>query len=777
MNKQLATSAMLQLQTACCPSGVEQAAQGPLSGWSKGRAGDVQPGFDVALAEALPSQSPDDAARPNTQRTTRAVPEHTQRGDCSEQESAVEPSNQKSGRQLPVQHSDEMHAYQQGLGLHCVPASPASGVTDIGVVQVIEDSSVADATLEPVGLAGTQLISDQVLSIDVLAGQSVPDEVHDASLGAPGSLPNIAGDSGDYPAYSDLAEPTRVQSDVDQLSLLSSNDMTGRSAADGLASDLGLPQATGLAAEDAVISSAVSDLSSTASGTQSPTGLASVGQAYDGEYPLAGASAGNDLVVGDTRLDETADSSGSARLEHPFTRVRRYNPEQRRSLDGSVRTGTEAQPTGDRVNYGEPQSHGASQPRQSIVADAWPDNQLPHDQAAAAQHKTGSAQHQANSVGNGSGAPDASGSNRTVPGNYSDDFGGEPYHGEQVQYRSHEWFHAGGVETPTGRMLEPTAVSRNRVEPMADSRTFAVRTGADQYVVEGSQQSEAQPDTQVGSIRARENSRQSLDLLATDTVAANGVGARTSEGIQERPSLAAVASRSSRNPVLASVSRTRAEESIVEPNKVTAVGDSETTMSQPTLGSLEQASTVEVRPQIAGETIAGPVQSHEPTSSHSVVDQIVSRVNIEVGSASQKVTIGLQPESLGSVEVQLELEDGRVVASLAAETAETRRILRVSADQLVDALKAQGLEVTEVRITESQTAQLNLRYDDLSNEFAQGQFQDTNESGSHMTGFGQSGQRDQGRPYSFYRPQTHVAWSGHGDEAFSEASGQLELRA
>lgn len=203
----------------------------------------------------------------------------------------------------------------------------------------------------------------------------------------------------------------------------------------------------------------------------------------------------------------------------------------------------------------------------------------------------------------------------------------------------------------------------------------------------------------------------------------------------------------------------------------------EATANHQAPGISDQAGTAEIKAQSLEQPAAQPTQLDEPISSRSVIDQIVEKIDIETGAVRQKVIIGLEPESLGRVEVRLEVERGRVVAGFAAETAETRRILRLSADKLVDALKAQGLEVTAIRVAVSPPAQSELAHNDLRSEFAQSQSGNMSDSNSHTAGFGQSGQRDHGRPHSFYEAQPNLPWNGYGEDTMNAELGRLELRA
>jgi flagellar hook-length control protein FliK len=78
---------------------------------------------------------------------------------------------------------------------------------------------------------------------------------------------------------------------------------------------------------------------------------------------------------------------------------------------------------------------------------------------------------------------------------------------------------------------------------------------------------------------------------------------------------------------------------------------------------------------------------------HSIVDQISVNITKAVKADMDKIEIRLRPESLGRVEVSLEVaRDGRVVAAVTADSRDTLELLRADARGLERALQDAGLK-------------------------------------------------------------------------------------
>jgi len=79
-----------------------------------------------------------------------------------------------------------------------------------------------------------------------------------------------------------------------------------------------------------------------------------------------------------------------------------------------------------------------------------------------------------------------------------------------------------------------------------------------------------------------------------------------------------------------------------------------------------------------------------------VMDQISVNITRAVNSGFDKINIQLQPESLGKVDVSLELaKDGKITAVIQAENKETLELLSRDAKELTKALQEAGLQLDE----------------------------------------------------------------------------------
>jgi flagellar hook-length control protein FliK len=97
-----------------------------------------------------------------------------------------------------------------------------------------------------------------------------------------------------------------------------------------------------------------------------------------------------------------------------------------------------------------------------------------------------------------------------------------------------------------------------------------------------------------------------------------------------------------------------------------------------------------------------------------VTEQIAVQVAKAVQSDSNRITIQLKPESLGRIDVQLDIRhDGHVAASIAADKQETLDWLRRDAAHLDQALKDAGLK------TDSGSLSFNLREQRTADQFGE----------------------------------------------------------
>lgn len=84
-----------------------------------------------------------------------------------------------------------------------------------------------------------------------------------------------------------------------------------------------------------------------------------------------------------------------------------------------------------------------------------------------------------------------------------------------------------------------------------------------------------------------------------------------------------------------------------------------------------------------------------------VVDWLRGLVRVARGDGFASARISLAPPELGQLEIKLTVRDGRVVADIAAETAEAANVLVASSADLRRSLEASGLVVQDLNVTQA----------------------------------------------------------------------------
>jgi flagellar hook-length control protein FliK len=217
----------------------------------------------------------------------------------------------------------------------------------------------------------------------------------------------------------------------------------------------------------------------------------------------------------------------------------------------------------------------------------------------------------------------------------------------------------------------------------------------------------------------------------------------------------------------------------------------ESSETQPSSGwSQQQIGMAAPHADEAVERYAPTGETTEAARPRSVVDQVVSKVSYEALANKSCITIGLEPERLGSIEVRVELENGRVLTSIAAETDEARRALKSATDRLVSALRDQGIDASEVRVSSMHAVKPDSSNSELRQESEQWQQRDSAAANQQMSSQGSWDQRGHQGHEAFNRPHSLGVWRNYGlefqemasDSLLSGAAGdntavQLEYRA
>ncbi|HOB92341.1 MAG: flagellar hook-length control protein FliK [Bacillota bacterium] len=804
----MSTNSMPQLLTSVNVLGVEQAATGSTFDGATAPSHAAQAEFDAELAQALLAQSAG-AAGSEARKEVQSVPAGTQSNDFAEPDSAGERPIQRSEKRA-AQLIDEAYACEQGAGLNSI-LSAASASTVHGVLQEILEHSGSEQAFELVGSVESPLEASGPAVISPAMGQA-------ASIGSP-----VQGVGHGQPDRMQEA-----QGGDSQFGIPAMGEEAGLTALDGLGPGPAALGTVGGSTEQGTLMDGSFGINAESPMTDGPVGI-DQRQSSVGTWIRQKDSSG--LAQTTPNTEETALSERGSGLERVGVARRSAGQLQRRgqatsgravsrgaagsnraSLNGGIRI-----PNGRSYVGGREQVSSQSQGLHETIDPSDLPGRIGHShRPGASVHRPGPTAHSLQSIVGTGVEHHVRVDNRPINVQYvlSEAVGSQSSALSDLQesvvesVADQDWI----------QELVRDAYGVLNSRPIGESEISGPTESAQGFSSQGVAAANRPVQTlgTVGTAGDGTDTSAALDMIGTagdgtDTSAAlDMIGtasdeAGTSAGFGDGPHSATVgltaspegippekwdgvavirqseaAAAQQRRPV-SSQGRGAPAVELGEAAKIersqAIARQREATANHQAPGISDQAGTAEIKAQSLEQPAAQPTQLDEPISSRSVIDQIVEKIDIETGAVRQKVIIGLEPESLGRVEVRLEVERGRVVAGFAAETAETRRILRLSADKLVDALKAQGLDVTAIRVAVSPPAQSELAHNDLRSEFAQSQSGNMSDSNSHTAGFGQSGQRDHGRPYSFYEAQPNLPWNGYGEDTMNAELGRLELRA
>jgi flagellar hook-length control protein FliK len=85
--------------------------------------------------------------------------------------------------------------------------------------------------------------------------------------------------------------------------------------------------------------------------------------------------------------------------------------------------------------------------------------------------------------------------------------------------------------------------------------------------------------------------------------------------------------------------------------------------------------------------------------------ELSKRMHEQISQGQWKMKFALKPSTLGAVDVQLEMKDGKLAAVFQADNALTQNLLQHSSQQLKDNLKDLGLEQTYVQVDQQNAGQ------------------------------------------------------------------------
>ncbi len=110
-----------------------------------------------------------------------------------------------------------------------------------------------------------------------------------------------------------------------------------------------------------------------------------------------------------------------------------------------------------------------------------------------------------------------------------------------------------------------------------------------------------------------------------------------------------------------------------------------------------------------GQTLQQATQAQKPATpqqaahQREVMQQVTVQITKAMNAGADKINIQLRPASLGRVEVQLEMAEGRITATVVADSKETLDLLKSGAKDLAKSLNSAGLQ------TDSNDLEFSLR--------------------------------------------------------------------
>jgi flagellar hook-length control protein FliK len=106
--------------------------------------------------------------------------------------------------------------------------------------------------------------------------------------------------------------------------------------------------------------------------------------------------------------------------------------------------------------------------------------------------------------------------------------------------------------------------------------------------------------------------------------------------------------------------------------------------------------------QNADKVLAGQAKIDVPPSSPKFTEQIAQRINIMNGEQLQTARIQLDPPELGSLEIKLKVQQDQVSVSFTSGNQVVRDALESQAPRLKEMLEQQGVELTDVNVSDQQ---------------------------------------------------------------------------
>ena len=82
-----------------------------------------------------------------------------------------------------------------------------------------------------------------------------------------------------------------------------------------------------------------------------------------------------------------------------------------------------------------------------------------------------------------------------------------------------------------------------------------------------------------------------------------------------------------------------------------------------------------------------------------ILDQVIGRMTVDRNHEANRMSIKLQPEELGRIEIDLTVEQGRIKAQIVAQNQQVQEVLERHLPRLREALEQQGLKLDQLQVS------------------------------------------------------------------------------
>lgn len=179
---------------------------------------------------------------------------------------------------------------------------------------------------------------------------------------------------------------------------------------------------------------------------------------------------------------------------------------------------------------------------------------------------------------------------------------------------------------------------------------------------------------------------QPLPQLAGMQISANGEPAATTPFCWPAATPAAAVEASAPGEFFRSGEMPKMDGSLIEPTGLLANGDF-SALRAPVSAS-QAADMSALKPPFA--STVGESQ---------ILDQVIGRLAVERNQDVSRMSIKLQPEELGRIEIDLTVEQGRLKAQMVAQTQQVQEVLERHLPRLREALEQHGLKLDQIQVS------------------------------------------------------------------------------